>query len=90
MSLRLGAVVALAGQAAAFPWVARSVGIDAEEMAARDAILSARQAPGSTVCPNNPDHRGAVPFNIKFPYCGAQNGAPGFQACVFNQVPAPV
>ncbi|PPJ56676.1 hypothetical protein CBER1_08710 [Cercospora berteroae] len=89
MSLRIGAVVALAGQAAAFPWVARSVGMDAEEMTARDAVLSARQAPGSTVCPNNPDHRGAVPFNIKYPYCGAQNGAPGFQACVFNQVPAP-
>ncbi|USW58161.1 Putative chloroperoxidase [Septoria linicola] len=87
MSFGLVAVAALAGQAAAFPWVARHVGMDPNEMSARDALVT-RQAPGSNVCPNNPNHKGAVPFNIKFPYCGAQNGAPGFQTCILNQVPA--
>lgn len=89
MSFGLVAVAALAGQAAAFPWVARNVGMDPNEMSARDALIP-RQAPGSTVCPNNPDHKGAVPFNVKYPYCGAQNGLPGFQTCVLNRVPAKV
>ncbi|EMF09816.1 Cloroperoxidase [Sphaerulina musiva SO2202] len=61
--------------------------MDPVEMAERDALV-VRQAPGSNVCPFNPDHRGAVPFNPKYPYCGAQNGAPGFQICANNRVPA--
>ncbi|CAF9919190.1 MAG: hypothetical protein HETSPECPRED_003970 [Heterodermia speciosa] len=32
-----------------------------------------------TTCPNNPNHQGAVPFNQRFPYTGAQNGLPGTQ-----------
>lgn len=89
MSLRFGVVAALAGQAVAFPWVASHVGMDPVEMAERDALV-VRQAPGSNVCPFNPDHRGAVPFNPRYPYCGAQNGAPGFQICANNRVPARV
>ena len=30
-------------------------------------------------CPFNPVHKGAVPFNPKFPYTGARNGLPGTQ-----------
>lgn len=88
MPFKIGLVAALAGQAAAFPWVATSVGLDPVEMAARD--LETRQERGSNVCPNNPDHRGAEPYSPRFPYCGARNGGPGFQVCALNRVPAVV
>lgn len=87
MSLRAGVVAALAGQALAFPWVASHVGMDPREMAKRDSLVE-RQDPGSNVCPFNPNHQGAVPYNPKYPYCGAINGAPGFQVCANNLVPA--
>jgi len=30
-------------------------------------------------CPFNKDHKGAAPFNAKYPYTGAKNGQPGSQ-----------
>lgn len=74
--------------AVAFPWVATQPGVDS-------SILSniKRQQPGTgaqdpAVCPNNPNHKGAAPYNAKYPYNGARNGLPGKGKGGY-QVPAP-
>lgn len=75
------AIAAVVGQAAAFPWVATMPGVDSS--------LFKRQAPGSAAaCPTNPNHKGAVPYNPKYPYCHAKDGLPGVFPCNNNLVPA--
>ena len=60
----------------AFPWVADQPEVDSSLLRVR------RQQPGSgaggaATCPSNPNHKGAAPFNPKYPYNYAQNGLPG-------------
>lgn len=70
--------------AAAFPWVPNVAGVDSSLLR-----LKPRQAYGTAAtCPFNSNHTGAAPYNPKYPYCGAQNGAPGYQTCINNLVPA--
>ncbi|KAI7541530.1 Cloroperoxidase [Hortaea werneckii] len=85
--LTKGALATLfAAQASAFPWVLDTIGQPRDYFGRQER----RQAmPGSAAtCPNNPNHKGAVPISAKYPYCGAKNGLPGFQVCVNNLVPA--
>lgn len=85
--LTKGALLAFAVQASAFPWVLDTLGKPRDYF----GHVEKRQMPGSAAtCPNNPNHKGAVPISAKYPYCGAKNGLPGFQVCVNNKVPADV
>ena len=87
--LTKGALATLfAAQVSAFPWVLDTIGQPRDYFGRQER----RQAmPGSAAtCPNNPNHKGAVPISAKYPYCGAKNGLPGFQVCVNNLVPAKV
>lgn len=78
---------ALASQVTAWPFVANSVGMDPEEMIRRDRLVE--RTPGDAAsCPNNPNHKPAVPISAKYPYCGAKDGVPGKQICNNNLVPA--
>lgn len=83
-------------QAAAWPFVAQSVGMDPVAMKRADDIANQgfrldKRTPGDEAsCPYNPPskHVPAQGITAKYPYCGAQNGLPGNQTCVNNLVPA--
>ena len=61
----------------AFPWVASMPGVDSSILKSRSPN-SKRQSDQAT-CPFNPVHKGAAPYNSKYPYSGARNGLPGSQ-----------
>ena len=56
----------------AFPFVAELSGVDSSILQG-----SSEKAKRQSSCPFNPNHAGAVPFDSKYPYTGAQNGLPG-------------
>lgn len=74
----------------AFPWVVNQPGVDSSLLGQKVR----RQQPGNfqkggaATCPFNSDHKGAAPYDSKYPYNGAQNGAPG-KGIGGYQVPAP-
>lgn len=87
MFTKTALVALVASQASAFPFVAEMVGRDPAEMKRADRLVA--RIPGDAAsCPFNPDHKGAEPYSAKYPYCGAKNGAPGYQICANNKVPA--
>lgn len=57
-----------------FPFMLNHPDVDSSLLAKRS-----QHERRQTTCPNNPNHQGAVPFNQRFPYTGAQNGLPGTQ-----------
>jgi len=89
--MKYALVSALAGGASAFPWVVDAPGVDSSLLGRRS--LHSRQQAGegagsAAQCPFNADHVPAAPFNSKYPYNNAKNGAPG-DAKGGYQVPAP-
>lgn len=83
---------ALITSTSAFPWVVDAPGVDSSLLGAR--ALNRRQQSGGTnaggpaTCPFNADHKDAAPYNAKYPYNGAKNGAQG-KGVGGYQVPAP-
>ena len=72
MLLPILILLALGAQKAiSFPFMLDHPGVDTK-------LLNKHEKRQST-CPNNPVHKGAVPFNPQFPYTGARNGLPGTQ-----------
>ena len=79
-----------ASTVSAFPWMANIPGIDLsliERTQAKRQDQPVDQG-SEALCPVNPDHPGAAPFNPLFPYTGATNGLPG-TGIGGVQVPAP-
>jgi unspecific peroxygenase len=60
----------------AFPFVANMPGVDSLGHAKRNPNTEYSKR---ATCPFNSDHRGAAPYNPKYPYTGAKNGLPGTQ-----------
>ena len=75
------AIALLISGAYSFPFVADVPGVRSPWGEARR--LHRRQQPGgegagsAAQCPNNPNHKPAIPISSKYPYNGAQNGLPG-------------
>ncbi|THY53814.1 Cloroperoxidase [Aureobasidium pullulans] len=82
----------LVASASAFPWVVDQPGVDSsllgEGRKARRQQAGGNQKGGAASCPFNANHQGAAPYNDKYPYNGAKNGAPG-KGIGGYQVPAP-
>ncbi|KAG9890324.1 hypothetical protein KCU94_g15163, partial [Aureobasidium melanogenum] len=76
--------------ASAFPWVANQPGVDSSLLGrkVRRQQAGGFQNGGAATCPFNSDHKGAAPYDSKYPYNGAQNGVPG-KGVGGYQVPAP-
>lgn len=76
--------------ASAFPWVVDQPGVDSSLLGrkVRRQQPGGYQNGGAATCPFNSDHKGAAPYNSKYPYNGAQNGLPG-KGVGGYQVPAP-
>ena len=91
-TIMLNAVVvaALAGQAAAFPWVAHSVGMSKRDFEGETLTRGIEARDDQQTCGFNPNHVPAQGITAKYPYCGAKYPAPGLQVCVNNLVPAKV
>ena len=62
----------------AFPFVAKMPGVDSSILKSRSAAPVKRQSDQAS-CPFNPNHKGAAPFDPRWPYTGAQKGLPGSQ-----------
>jgi len=77
--------------ASAFPWVVDQPGVDSSLLGAGRKIRRQQsggtQKGGPATCPFNADHKGAAPYNSKYPYNGAHDGIPGKGIGGF-QVPA--
>jgi hypothetical protein len=56
-----------------YGWVAGQAGVDSSLLKEGRYANQKRQ----TSCPFNPVHKGAAPYDSKYPYTGARNGAPG-------------
>lgn len=74
----LSTLILSASAVSAYPWVASQPGVDSSLLprnrhAKRDTGYD--YAPGT--CPFNSNHQPAAPYNSKYPYTGARNGAPG-------------
>lgn len=67
-------VVFLTATTVAFPFVSDMPGVDSS--AFRNAKRPSSHKRQSS-CPFNPNHKGAAPYNSKYPYTGARNGLPG-------------
>lgn len=83
----------LTASVSAFPWVVDVEGVDSSLFAGYKNSKQRRQqtgtgASGPASCPFNPEHKGAAPYNEKYPYNGAKNGLPGMGKGGY-QVPAP-
>jgi hypothetical protein len=68
--------------ASAFPWVVNQPGVDSSLLGGAGKKVRRQQsggfqAGGPATCPFNADHKGAAPYNAKYPYNGAKNGLPG-------------
>lgn len=75
---------------AAWPWIANVPGVDLSAINAHPENLprQRRQTGPDATCPFNPDHAGAAPFDVRFPYTGSIDGLPG-TGIGGVQVPAP-
>lgn len=74
MTRYLLSLALVAELAAAFPWVARTAGVDSSLLF--HSAPSKRQSDEAS-CPFNPNHQGAAPYTSQYPYTGAKNGLPG-------------
>ena len=74
MALLLGTIM-LTANTMAFPFIATTPGVDSSALhsTAKSFDLNKRQSS----CPFNTNHKGAAPYNSKYPYTGAKNGLPG-------------
>jgi len=67
--------------ASAFPWVVDQPGVDSSLLGGGRKIRRQQsggtQKGGPATCPFNADHKGAAPYDAKYPYNGAKNGVPG-------------
>lgn len=72
------AALMAAEAASAFPFVANMPGVDSSLLGHAKRNANPEHAKRAT-CPFNANHQGAAPYNAKYPYTGAQNGAPGTQ-----------
>jgi hypothetical protein len=70
-----------ASAVSAYPWVANQPGVDStllprnRNVKRQSSNTGYDYAPGT--CPFNANHQPAAPYNSKYPYTGARNGAPG-------------
>ena len=69
-------VLAVIPSAVSFPFLLNTPGVNTHILPKEYHEKHKRDDPN---CPFNPVHKGAVPFNPKFPYTGARNGLPGTQ-----------
>ncbi|KZM20083.1 Unspecific peroxygenase [Ascochyta rabiei] len=60
-----------ASAVSAYPWVANQPGVDSSMLG------RARNVKRQNSCPFNANHQPAAPYDSKYPYTGARNGAPG-------------
>jgi hypothetical protein len=83
-------LAALVTSASAFPWVVDVEGVDSSMLPERHHRRQqvGTGAGGPATCPFNANHQPAAPYNAKYPYNGAKNGAPG-KGVGGYQVPAP-
>ncbi|KAF2821794.1 Cloroperoxidase [Ophiobolus disseminans] len=79
MLLRILLLASFAPSIAAWPWVAGVPGVDLSVIQAipENLLKQARQMGPDPTCPFNPDHPGAAPFDVRYPYTGSIGGLPG-------------
>ena len=72
-------VAVYATAASAFPWMANIPGINLSILDKSRPIRKRQSVDKGSLnyCPVNPDHPGAAPFNLLYPYTGATTGLPG-------------
>ncbi|EME80673.1 uncharacterized protein MYCFIDRAFT_98841, partial [Pseudocercospora fijiensis CIRAD86] len=74
--------------AAAFPWVAHSVGMSKRDFDGESLTRDVERRDDQQTCGFNPNHVPAQGITTQYPYCGAKYPLPGTQVCTNNLVPA--